>query len=118
MRNCSDTQSVLSWIYKETEIKIKIDLFLFLCDGFRKTDIGIKLITNAFRGSIQNKRLFSIFSSFIVCSIIYLFDSPNEAYSCLPSEDGLNCLLSLIKGWFHLRSFYSVQTASCSFTCI
>ena len=43
-------------------------------DGFRKTDLGIDFIANAFRGSIQNTRLFSIFSSFIFCSIIYLFE--------------------------------------------
>ena len=36
--------------------------------------LGIDLIANAFRGSIQNTRLFSIFSSFIFCSIIYLFE--------------------------------------------
>ena len=46
---------------------------LFLGDGFRKTDLGIDLIANAFRGSIQNTRLFSIFSSLIFCSIIYVF---------------------------------------------
>ena len=28
---------------------------------FEKTDLGIDLIENAFRGSIQNTRLFSIF---------------------------------------------------------
>ena len=79
---------------------------LFLCDGFRKTDLGIDLIANALRGSIQNKTLCSIFSSFIFCSIIYLF--------CLPSKDSLNYSLSLFKGW----SFYSIQNASCSFTYI
>ena len=31
---------------------------LFLCEGFPKTDLGIDLIANAFRGSIQNTRLF------------------------------------------------------------
>ena len=46
---------------------------LFLCDGFRKIDLGIDLIAKAFRGSIQNTRLFSTFYSFIFCSIIYLF---------------------------------------------
>ena len=32
------------------------------------------------------------------------------------SAHGLNYSLSFSKGWFHLRSFYSVQNASCSFT--
>ena len=32
------------------------------------------------------------------------------------SAHGLNYSLSFFKGWFHLRSFYSVQNASCSFT--
>ena len=76
--------SVSSWFYKETEIQ-----FLFLCDGFRKTAIGIDLIANAFRGSKQNRRLFSIFSLFIFCSIIYLFEKQNGAYCCLPSKDSL-----------------------------
>ena len=91
---------------------------LFLCDGFRKTDLGIDLISNAFRGSIQSTRLFLIFSSFIFCSIIYLFEKRKGAYSCLPSQDSLNYSLSLLKGMFHLWPFYSVQNASCSFTCI
>ena len=69
---------------------------LFLCDGFRKTDLGIDLIANAFRGSIHNTRLFSIFSSFIFCSIIYLFEKRKGAYSYLPSKDSLNYSLSLI----------------------
>ena len=60
---------------------------LFLCDGFRKTDLGIDLIANAFRGPIQNTRLFSMFSLFIFCSIIYLFEKQNGAYCCLPSKD-------------------------------
>ena len=47
---------------------------LISCDGFLKTDLGIDLIANAFRGSVQNTRLFSLFSSFIFCSIIYLFE--------------------------------------------
>ena len=48
---------------------------LFLCDGLKKnTDLGIDLIANAFRGSIQDIRLLSIFSSFIFCSIIYLVE--------------------------------------------
>ena len=71
----------------------------------------------SFRGSMQNTRLFSICSSFIFCSIIYLFRKRNGAYSCLPSKDSLNHSLSLFKGWLHLWSFYSVQSASCSFTC-
>ena len=64
---------------------------LFLCDGFRETDLGIDLISNAFRGSIQNIRLFSIFSSLIFCSIIYLFEKRKGACSCLP-----------VKGYFRL----------------
>ena len=55
---------------------------------------------------------------------LHLFSVPSNifsengrgAYSCLPSKDSLNNSLSLFKGWFHLRSFYSVQNASCSFT--
>ena len=63
----------------------KIDVFCSdTCNGFRKADLGIDLIANAFRGSIQNRRLFSIFSSFIFCSIIYLFEKRKGAYSCLP----------------------------------
>ena len=62
---------------------------LLLCDGFRKTDLGIDLIANAFRGSIQNTRSSSIFSSFIFCSLIYLFEKQNGAYCCLPSKDSL-----------------------------
>ena len=57
-----------------TEIENRRRSILFLCDGFRKTDLGIGLIAIAFRGSIQNRRLFSIFSSFIFCSIIYQFE--------------------------------------------
>ena len=91
---------------------------ILLCEGFRKTDLGINLIANAFRGSIQNTRSFSMFSSFIFYSIIYLFEKRKGAYSCLPSKDSLKYSLSLFKGWFHLWSFYSVQNASCSFTCI
>ena len=60
---------------------------LFLRNGFRKTDLGIDLIPNAFRGSMQNTRLFSIFSSFIFCSIIYLFEKWKWDYSCLPSNE-------------------------------
>ena len=56
---------------------------------FEKTDLGIDLIANAFRGSIQNTRLFSIFSLFIFCSIIYLFEIQNRAYCYLPSKDSL-----------------------------
>ena len=44
---------------------------LFLGDGFRKTDLCIGFIANTYRGSIQNKRLFSVFS-FIFCSVIIL----------------------------------------------
>ena len=92
---------------------------LFLCDGFWKTDLGIDLIAlNAFRGTIQNTRLFSIFSSFIFCSIIYLFEKWKGPYSCLSSKDSLNYSLSSLKRWFHLWLFYSVQNAYCSFTYI
>ena len=91
---------------------------LFRCNGFRKTDLGIDLIENAFRGSIQNTRLFSVFFLHLFYSIIYLFEKRKGAYSCLPSKDSLNYSFSLFKGWFHLRSFYSVQNASCSFTYI
>ena len=55
----------------------------------KKTDFGTDLIANAFRGSIQNTRLFSIFSLFIFCSIIYLSEKQNGAYCCLPSKDSL-----------------------------
>ena len=91
LRNCSDTQSISSWFYEETEI------IMFLCDGFRKTDLGIDLIANAFCGSIQNTRLFSLFSLFIFCSIIYLVEKRKGAYSCLPAKDSLNYSLSLFK---------------------
>ena len=63
---------------------------LFLYDGFRKTDLGIDLIVNAFPESIQNPRLFSVFSSFIFCSIIYRLEKQKGACSCLPSKDSLN----------------------------
>ena len=66
----------------------------------------------------RNTILFSIFSSLIFCSITYLFEKRKGGYSCLPSSDSLNYSLSFFKGWFHLCSFYSVQNASCSFTCI
>ena len=56
----------------ETEIEIYV--FCSYVTDFEKTDLGIDLIANAFRRSIQNTRLFSIFSSFIFCSIIYLFE--------------------------------------------
>ena len=81
---------------------------LFLCDRFRKAVLDTDLIANAFQGSIQNTRLFSIFSSFIFCSIIYQFEKRKGAYSCLPSKDTFNHSLSLFKRWFHLWSFYSV----------
>ena len=77
-------------------------------DEFRKTNLGNDLIANAFRGSIQNTRLFSIFSF-----IVYLSEKRKGACSCLPSKDSLNYSLSLFKGWIHLWSFYSVQNASC-----
>ena len=64
---------------------------------FEKTDLGIDLIANAFRGSIKNTRSFSIFTLFIYlfsiifffCSIIYLLEKQNGAYCCLLSNDSL-----------------------------
>ena len=58
----------------------------FVRDGFRKTDLGIDLIANAFRGSIQNARLFSIVS-FIY--FLLFFEKQNGAHCCLPSKDSL-----------------------------
>ena len=101
---------------KFTEIENR--RILLLCDRFRKTDLGIDLIANAFGRSIQNTRLLSIFSSFVFCSIIYFFEKRKGVYYCLPSKDSFNYSLSLFKGWFHLWSFYSEQNASCSFTCL
>ena len=80
------------------------------CDIFRKTDLGINLIANAFRGSIQNTILFDIFFIYVL-SIIFLFGKRKGAYSCLPVKDSLNYSLSLFKGWFHLWSFCSIQNA-------
>ena len=37
----------------------------YVTDFEKQNKFGIDLIANAFRGSIQNKRLFSIFSSFL-----------------------------------------------------
>ena len=82
---------------------------LFVCNGFRKTDVGIDLIANAFRGSIQKTKLFSIFSLFIFCFIIYLFEKRTGAYSCLPSKDSLNYSLSLFIGWFLFSTKYTTQ---------
>ena len=62
---------------------------LFLYDVFRKTDLGIDMIANAFQGSIQTTRLFYNFSSFIFSSIIYLSEKRKGAYSYLPSKDSL-----------------------------
>ena len=53
---------------------------LFLCDGFRKTDLGTDLIGNTFRGSIQDTRLFSIFSSFIFFSIIVFSKTEGDLF--------------------------------------
>ena len=39
---------------------------LFLCGGFRKTDLDIDLIANAFHGSIQNKIIFDIFFTYFL----------------------------------------------------
>ena len=102
---------------KKPKSKFNRNIF-FLCDGIKKTDLGIDLIANDFRGPIQNTRLFLIFSSFIFCCIIYLFEKLKGPYSCLPSKESLNYSSSLFKGWFHLWSLYSVQNGSCSFTCI
>ena len=56
---------------------------------------------NAFRGSIQNTRLFSIFSSFILCSVIYLF---------WKTEGGL--LLLTLKGYFKLSVIFIQRIVS------
>ena len=61
-----------------------------LSDGFRKTDLGIDLIANAFRASIQNTSLFSIFSSFISVPSFIFSKNGKGVYSCLPSKDSLN----------------------------
>ena len=83
--------------YKETRnqnlTEIENRRMLFLCDGFRKTDLGSDLIANDFRGSIQHTRSFSIFSSFIFCSI----EKRKGAYYCLLSKDSPNYSLSLFK---------------------
>ena len=80
---------------------------LFLCNGFRKTDLGTDLIANAFRGSIQNTRS---------CSIIYLFEKRKGAYSCLPSKDSLNYMYSCIHYLYSKDSFtygHSIQYKKC-----
>ena len=46
---------------------------LFLCDGFRKSYLGIDLIANAFRGSIQNTKLVRYF--------LHLFSIPSFIFS-------------------------------------
>ena len=66
----------------------------------KKTDLGIDLIANAFRRSIENTRLFSIFSLFIFCSIIYRFKKKKGAYSCLSSKDSLIILYLYSKDGF------------------
>ena len=77
---------------------------MFLCDGFWKTDLDIDLIANAFRGSHKSEDYFRYFLHlFSVPSFIFL----EGAYSCLSSKDG-----------FTYGRLYSVQNASCSFTCI
>ena len=113
-------QSVSSWFYKETEVKIqpkkKIDVFCSFVTDFEKTDLSIDLIANAFQGSIKD-----YFRYFLHLFSVPSFISPKKqkgAYSCLPSKDSLNYSLSLFKEWFHFWSFYSVQNASGSFTCI
>ena len=65
---------VLSRNQNQNLSEIENRSILFLCDGFRKTVLGIDLIANAFRRSIQNTKLFSIVSSLIFCSTIYLFE--------------------------------------------
>ena len=68
---------------------------LFVCDGFRKIDLGIDLIANAFRWSIQSTRLFSIFSSFYFYVTLFIFSKKRKGvYSCLPSKDSINYLYS------------------------
>ena len=47
------------------------------------------------------------FRYFLLLFSVPSFIFSKGAYSCLPSKDSLNCSLSLFKGWFHLRSFYS-----------
>ena len=48
---------------------------LFLRDRFRKIDFCIDLIANIFRHPLKKTTtLFSIFSSFVFCFIIYLFE--------------------------------------------
>ena len=72
-------QSVLLLFYKETEIKIENRCNLFLRDGFRKTDLGIDLIANDFRGSIY----------FLLHHLSFIL-----------TEGGL--FLLTCKGWFEL----------------
>ena len=63
-----------------------------------------------FEGRYKTQDYFLFFFSFIFCSIIYLFEKRKGAYSCLPSKDSLNYSLSLLKGWFHLQSYYNVSS--------
>ena len=77
----------------------KIDVFCSHATDSKKKKC-LELIANVFRRSKQKPRLFSIFSSFIFCSNIYLFDKRelNGAHSSLPSTDSLNYSSSLFKG--------------------
>ena len=69
-----------------------------------------------FEGRYKTQDYFQYFLHlFSVPSFIFL-EKWKGAYSCLPSKDSLNYSLSLFKGWFHLRSFSSVQNTSFSFT--
>ena len=70
---------------------------LSLCHAFRKTDLGIDLIASAFRGSIQNTRLFSIFSSFIFRSIIYVFGKMEEGLFLLTLKGSFKLFIIFIQ---------------------
>ena len=74
---------------------------LFLCDGFRKTDLGVDLMAS----------LFSIFSSFIFFSIIYLFEKRKGAYSCLKDNHSfifIQRMVSLMVILFSTKCFLFV----------
>ena len=57
---------------------------LLLCDGLRKTDLGIDLIANGFRGPIQNQDHFRYF--------LHLFSVPSFIFR---KQEGGLFLLSL-----------------------
>ena len=52
---------------------------LLSCDGFRNADLGIDLIANAFRGSMQN-------TIFLLCSIIYLSENGRRLILSYPQR--------------------------------